>query len=119
MHMQGVPGAAAFVQIIDVLRDDRHAVSELRLQRSQRAMRGVRRRLDHAAPAGVVEGVHLRGIARKPSGVATSDKSYCDQTPPLSRNVPRPDSADSPAPVSITTSDMAAFPGSRFNSRHQ
>ena len=99
MHMDQLVRAGGFMQAIDVLRHGEDAAM-LPLQPRERRVRRVRPRLAMQPAAEIVEIVHARRIACEAFG----------DSPSLSRNVPSPLSADSPAPVRTTMLRKAISP---------
>ena len=87
----------AFVQVVDVLGAEEQI--DAGGEAGEGLVRRVRGGCEQVPAAGVVEGVHGDRVAAKASGVASFIGSNLAQMPPASRKVPRPLSAETPAPV--------------------
>src|SRR4029078_7695524 len=100
MHMDEIARSRGLMQPIDILRYGQSIAGMLALEPRQSRVRSIRPRVVMPPPAQIIEVMHTRRVG--PSGVATSSSGNCDHSPPLSRNVPSPLSAESPAPVKMT-----------------
>ena len=107
MHVMHGAAARLLVQVVDVLGAEEQlaaALRERRLEPGQRRVGGVRPGGQQVAPTHVVERRAPRAGSRaKASGVASFIGSNRAQMPPASRKVPRPLSAETPAPVRTKT----------------
>lgn len=63
VHVQQAAGAAALVQVIDILRDDQQLAPPFRIEPAERQVGGVGDNLGKPRPAGIVESLHQHGIA--------------------------------------------------------
>jgi hypothetical protein len=79
MHVNQLPGAGTFVQVVHILGNQEKVTLEL-----------------------VFELRQICGLAAKPSGVATSSTGWFAHSPSEALKVSMPDSAEIPAPVSTT-----------------
>jgi hypothetical protein len=68
VHVDDLAGAAAFVQVVDILRDDHHGTGQRRLQLRQRDMRRVGRDGGERCAAQVIEALDIGGSARERLG---------------------------------------------------
>ena len=94
------------MQIVDVLRAQDQvtpALLQTCFQPSQGAMCLVRFSRDEVRSTSIVEGMDLIRVMGERLGVASVKGSNRDQIPPLSRKVPNPLSAETPAPVRTKT----------------
>ncbi len=63
MHVEQPPRPGAFVQVVDVLRDEKQLARPVRIEPRQSEVRGVGHHLAQPCPARVVKLVHERGVA--------------------------------------------------------